>query len=103
LKKLLLPLILFLLNLAVYYYMTEFVGINSTFEEMATILVINIIVTPLGVLPIAAMQYYFKLSNPQRIAFTPFKEIFIKFYLNILVAIYAVMLLIALLTYINMQ
>ncbi|RZK11008.1 MAG: hypothetical protein EOO46_08390 [Flavobacterium sp.] len=102
-KKLLLPLLLFVLNLMAYFYLTEYVGINSTFEEMATILVIMIIIIPLGVLPIAGMQYYFKRSNPQLLNVTTFKEIFIQLYLLFLSIIYAMMLSIAVMIYIKMQ
>lgn len=102
-KKLLPPLLLFMLNLAAYYYLTEYVGINSTFADMVTILITMILVVPLGTLPIAGMQYYFKKSNPQRLTVTPFREIFIQLYLLLLSIIYGVMLSIAVMVYIRMQ
>lgn len=100
-KKLIIVIILIVLNFIVYYYLTENIGINTTYEEISTLLIITIITIPFVSLLPAYQKYATKLKFQN--LYVPFKKIYLNFYLNISLLFYATMILIALLTYFKVK
>jgi len=100
-KKTIIISVLLILNLLLYYYLTEYVRVNITFEEMLTILIISLICLPMGVLLPSTFIYALKSSNEK--FKTPFKNIFLSFYFNTAIGFYSVMLLIATLIYLKVS
>ncbi len=100
-KKIILVIFLICLNFIVFYWLTENIGINITFEEISTSLFTSIVVIPIGCLIPAFFLYTFKLYF-QKI-YVSFQKVHQFFYLNTALVFYLAMLLVALLTYLKSQ
>ena len=100
-KKILLIILLFGTNLGAYYYLTEYVGINSTFEEIVKNFIAMMIFTPIGTFIPAYSIYYNRLAT-QRV-YIPYKQIYLKTLLNIYIFGNCCLLLIAFLVLLKMK
>lgn len=100
-KKVILLVVLVTLNFIIYHYLTEHIGINATYEEISLSLIASIISIPLFSTIPALFIYLLKL-NLQKV-FIPYKKIYLNLYLNVSIALYSIMLLVALLVYLKMK
>lgn len=96
LKKIILIVLLFIANFFSFYYLTEYVGINTTFSEITMNLVISLICIPIGSLLAAYYNYNIRLTMKR--VYIPFKQIYQDICLKVYIGCYSVMLLVALLT-----
>ena len=99
-KKIIIIIILLSLNFIVFYYLTEYTSINTTFEEITLNLIASIIVIPFGALMAAYYQYAAILSRGRYIAF---KKVYKSVCLNVFIFFYAIILLIAIMVYFKLK
>lgn len=95
-KKAFYSIALLIINFVIYYLISN-KEVEFTFEEISISLVATIIAFPILTVIPALFIYILKLYV-QRV-FIPFKNIYLKLLLNLLIAIYSILIVVAILIY----